>query len=221
MAARVHALPGGGRRVEVDRDRLGRFLDGVAARHGGVLSTEGTADGVVLRTGDATTVTVRATTGGLAPHPPVPGPAVADLLAHVALPRRTGLLLVRAGGHTAGVAVAGRVVVSSTDHRLVQGRSAAGGWSQQRFARRRAGQLRDALAQAADTAARVLLDADLAVLVTGGDRGHLDAVLADRRLAPLRALRAERNLEVGEPRRVTLDEAARRADGVVVDLVPG
>lgn len=221
MAARVHALPGGGRRVEVGRDRLVRFLDGVQDRHHGVLSTEGTADGVVLRTGEGTTVTVRATAAGLAPHAPVPGLAVAALLAHLEVPRRTGLLLVRAGGHTAGVAVGGRVVASSTDHRLVQGRSAAGGWSQQRFARRRAGQLRDALAQAADTAARVLLDADLAVLVTGGDRGHLDEVLADRRLRPLLALRADRVLEVGEPRRATLDEAARRVDGVVVDLVPG
>lgn len=219
--ARAVEVAGGGRRVEVERDRVERFLAGVDARHGGVRSTQVRPDALVLRTGDGTTVTVTPTVAGLPAADPVPGLHDEPLLAHLARPWRVGLLLVRAGGHTAGVAVAGRVVVSATDHRLVQGRSAAGGWSQQRFARRRAGQLRAALEQAAGTAARVLLDAELDVLVTGGDRGHLEEVLADRRLAPLRALRSARVLEVGEPRRATLDDAARRADGVVVELVPG
>ena len=219
--ARVEALPGGGRRVEVGRERLERFLDGVDERHGGVLDTVVERGTVVLRTGDGTGVRLHPTVPGLEQAPRTSGLVVAPLLAHLARPSRVGLLLVRAGGHTAGVAVHGRVLTSSTDHRLVNGRSAAGGWSQQRFARRRAGQLRDAVAQATETAVRALAAVPLDVLVTGGERSHLDAVLDDPRLATLRPLRSPRVLDVGEPRRRTLDEAARRVDGVVVELRPG
>ena len=219
--ARVEDLPGGGRRVEVGRDRLERFLAGVQQRHGGVLDTVVEPAAVLLRTGDGGTVRLQPTVPGLDPAPAVPGLVLDPLLAHLARPSRVGLLLVRAGGHSAGVAVHGHVLTSSTDHRLVQGRSAAGGWSQQRFARRRAGQLREAVAQATATAVRALADTRLDVLVTGGEHGHLDAVLADPRLAALLPLRSPRVLDVAEPRRRTLDEAARRVDGVVVELRPG
>jgi hypothetical protein len=103
----------------------------------------------------------------------------------------------------------------------VQGRTAAGGWSQQRFARRRANQAQAAAGAAADLAARVLLPAagSLAALVTGGDRRTVDAVLADRRFAPLAALRAPRLLDVPEPRRAILVEAALRARAVAIRLV--
>ena len=59
--------------------------------------------------------------------------------AHARKPRTVGVLLVRLGGYAAGVftgypPVLGAAKVGS---RLVHGRSAAGGWSQHRFARRR------------------------------------------------------------------------------------
>ncbi|MBX6357981.1 MAG: hypothetical protein IRZ05_19280, partial [Micromonosporaceae bacterium] len=74
---------------------------------------------------------------------------------------------------------------------------------------------------AADLAARILLPAagGLAALVTGGDRRTVDTVLADRRLAPLAALRAPRLLDVPEPRHAVLVEAARRARAVRIRLV--
>ena len=74
--------------------------------------------------------------------------------------------------------------------RHVQGRSAAGGWSQQRFARRRAAQADAAFEAAADYAARILLPsvADLDALVLGGERRAVHAVLGDKRLDKLRAV---------------------------------
>ncbi|MCP2257290.1 eRF1 domain-containing protein 2 [Streptoalloteichus tenebrarius] len=146
------------------------------------------------------------------------GLVVAPLVAHLLRPRRIGLVLVRLGGCSVGVAEGGRVTVSSTDRRQVHGRNKAGGWSQQRFARRREGQAREALRAAADTAARVLLPvaADLDAVVLGGDRAALAALREDRRLGALFARAEERVLDVPEPRRSVLDEAAERARCVEV-----
>jgi peptide subunit release factor 1 (eRF1) len=92
----------------------------------------------------------------------------------------------------------GRLTASKVGSRHVQGRSAAGGWSQQRFARRREGQAREAAGAAADTVARVLLpeSARLDTLVTGGDRAMVDTVLEEARLKPLRAIVGARFLAV-------------------------
>jgi hypothetical protein len=104
--------------------------------------------------------------------------------------------------------------------RHVQGRTAAGGWSQQRFARRRAGQAAVAWAAAADDAARVLLGQDLQALVAGGDRAAVEEVLADPRLASLRALRTGRLLAVPDPRLRVLQEVPFRDAWIRVEDGP-
>lgn len=102
------------------------------------------------------------------------------------------------------------------DTRYVQGRTAAGGWSQQRFARRRDNQAKAAFADAVELAARLLLPQvdRLDAVVAGGDRRAVDTVLADRRLAPLAALRADRLLDVPEPRHAVLLAAVAAARAV-------
>jgi hypothetical protein len=153
---------------------------------------------------------------------------VSDLsgfLAAAAEARRLGLLLARKGAVAVGIADGERLIVSKVDSRYVQGRTAAGGWSQQRFARRRDNQARAAMADAGELAVRLLLPeaGTLAALVAGGDRRAVDGILADRRLAPLAALRADRLLDVPEPRHVVLVDAiaAARAVRILVrDPVP-
>jgi hypothetical protein len=114
---------------------------------------------------------------------------------------RVAVLLVRRGRWAVGVFDGGDLVVSKVDARQVQGRTAAGGWSQQRFARRRGNQTDAVVDHAVETAVRVLLPhaGSCAALVAGGDRGLVDDVLADRRLAPLTALRRLEPVEVGDP----------------------
>ncbi len=145
-----------------------------------------------------------------APFGPVP-PGV-SLLEHVRRERRVGVLLVRLGGHAAGVFHGARLVDSKVDRRLVHGRHRAGGSSANRFRRRRDNEERDALAQAAGTAARVLVPraGDLEAVVTGGDRRALARVLDDPRLAALRPLVAERVLDVPDPRQAVLEAAPER-----------
>jgi Actinobacteria/chloroflexi VLRF1 release factor len=143
-----------------------------------------------------------------------PGP----LLQHTARDRVVGVILVRLGGHAAGVFSGRRLVDSKVGSRNVHGRHRAGGSSQRRFERRRGEQARVALEAAADVAVRVLLPhrGDLEAVVLGGDRRALTEVLEDPRLRPLAPLIAERVLDVPDPRLKVLSATPDRFRATVV-----
>ncbi|MGY1632660.1 acVLRF1 family peptidyl-tRNA hydrolase [Geodermatophilus sp. SYSU D01186] len=217
---RARPAAGGGRTLGVPPERLGRWLDGVAERHGSFLDVTQDADGAVRVTcADTTTLTLRA------PFDWRPGPALLSAFtAGVRQPHRAAVLLVRRGRWAVGVFDGAALVVSKVDARQVQGRTAAGGWSQQRFARRRGHQTDAVVTAAADTAVRVLLPhaGEVAALFPGGDRGLVDAVLADPRLRALAALRREPALEVGEPTKAVLLATPEQFRAVRVHIVePG
>jgi Actinobacteria/chloroflexi VLRF1 release factor len=207
-------MSSGARWVEVAPGRLARWLDGFAERHG---PPEVTTEeyGIRLAGPDGAVAECHAPPGAPPPDD------LAGLVRVSVAERRIGLLLARQGAVAMGVAEGDRLIASKVDSYYVQSRTAAGGWSQQRFARRRANQAQAAAGAAADLAARILLPAagGLAALVTGGDRKTVDAVLADRRLGPLAAIRAPRLLDVPEPRHAVLVEAARRARAVRIRLL--
>ncbi len=134
----------------------------------------------------------------------------------VRAPDDWGLLLVRKGGFAVARLMGERIGESKVGQRHVQGRTKAGGQSQQRFARRRDNQARVAYEAAADHAARVL--AGLAgPIVTGGDRPAVAEVLADPRLRALAVV--DPWLDVPDPRRAVLERAARDAAAIAVDVV--
>lgn len=222
----MRSVAGGGRGVEVDPERLAGWFERFAASHGGVVGTSWAPPTVTVSAADGSRAQLVPPFGGL-PDPAAewPGLAIGPLLDHVCRSRLIGLLLVRLGGYSVGVALDGRVITSSTGARPVHGRNRAGGSSAGRFARRREGQARVAVRAAADAAARVLLpEADrLDAVVLGGDTAALAALRADPRLAALLARAEPRVLDVPEPRRVVLDEAARRARRVeiVIRLAEG
>jgi peptide subunit release factor 1 (eRF1) len=134
------------------------------------------------------------------------------LLDHVRRERTVGVLLVRLGGHAAGIFQGAELVDSKVASRLVHGRHRKGGSSSGRFARRREGQARAALHAAADVAVRVLVPAAgrLDAVVLGGERRALTAVMADERLAPLRPLVTDRVIDVPDPRLHVLRETPER-----------
>ncbi len=201
-----------GRWVTVDPERLAGWLERFTGRHGGVEVT-GTPDEVLLRGVDGAEARCRV------PFPPLPAPGVdpcGGLVTHALVVRRVGVLLARLGGHAVGVFRGAELEASMVGSRPVHGRSAAGGWSQQRFARRREGQVRVAHTAAADAAAAVLVPrvAQLDAIVLGGDRRAVTAVLADPRLAPLRPLVVEPLLDLPDPRRRVLLQAGRQLRAV-------
>ena len=199
------AAAGGGKWVDVAPERLARWLANFATRHGPY-----TGEGLVVVAADGATAEL---------SPPLGAGTVTgldDLVRTAGAPRRLGLLLARKGAVAVGVAVGDKLVASKVDTHYVQGRTAAGGWSQQRFARRRDNQAKAAAADGAGIVARVLLPEvrTLRTLVTGGDRTAVDAILAAPALAPLAVLRAGRMLDVPEPRHAVLVAAIAQARAV-------
>lgn len=201
--------------LRISPERLERWLDGFQERHGAA-SLDVTPTTVRLAAPDGAEATCEV------PFPPLArdDTAYGGLLTHTARERRVGVLLVRRGGYAAGVFDGTRLVASKVGSRHVQGRSAAGGQSQQRFARRREKQAREAFEAAADVAARILLPyADtLEAAVTGGDRTAVDRVLADRRLAVVRGLVVGPNLSVPDPRLAVLEKTPTQFRAVQITV---
>jgi peptide subunit release factor 1 (eRF1) len=166
------------------------------------------------------------------PFPPLTGAArgefagLTNLVAHVERSRVVGVLLVRRGGYAAGVFRGRELVTSKVGSAYVQGTTKAGGWSQQRYARRRANQASAAFADAADAAARVFGGAKvpanntLEALVLGGDREGTRAVLADARLAHLVVLVTGAWLEVKDPKLRVLAAVPEQFLAVRISLDP-
>ncbi len=198
------SVPSEARHVTVAAARLPGWLAGFAERHG-ALDVQSDARVVLLAAADGSRAWLEVT------FPPLGDPAgdtdlLAHLVAHVQRERTVGVLLVRRGGYAAGVFEGASLVDSKVGSSYVQGTTKAGGWSQQRYARRRANQAGAAFAHAGDAAARVLLPAlaGLDAVVTGGDREAIEATLADPRLAALSAKRVARILVVPDPRLTVL-----------------
>ena len=215
------------RRVVVPAERLAGWLERFENRHGATTweSVDGAdpIDAVDVTAADGSTARL------LPPFPPLRAAGTGaggeapygGIVEHVLTDRRIGVLLVRLGGHAAGVFEGTRLVSSKVGSRQVHGRSAAGGWSQQRFARRREGQVRVALEAAADVAVRVLAPeaARLDAVVLGGDRRSVETVLDDRRLEALRPLVVEPLLDVPDPRLTVLQSTPENFRAVRIDVV--
>ena len=187
--------------VEVAPERLDRWLVGFGERHDGVATS--TAERAVG--GDGATATF-------------------DRFAHDPL----GVVLVRRGGYACALVSGGSVGVSKVGTRHVQSRTAAGGWSQQRFARRRGNQA-DALVEAvAGHALRVLLGGNEspatgahgipAGLVVGGDRALVAQVLDDSRLRALAHVSRRELYDLPDPKRDVLARAVARGRAIRVTL---
>jgi hypothetical protein len=205
----MSARPPHARQVSVAAARLGRWLTGFADRHGDVETVQG-SDEVELFAADGSRAWVEV------PFPPLLG----DLVEHVQRPRRLGVLLVRRGGYAAGVFDGATLVSSKVGSGYVQGTTKAGGWSQQRFARRRANQASASFNAAADVAARILLPLPLDGLVVGGDKPAIEAVLADPRLRALHVKVTAPWLNVGDPRLRILQAAPEQFLAVRIAVFP-
>jgi hypothetical protein len=192
--------------VSVPAPRVERWVANFEARHGP--TTYDVRDGALLGTADdGSTLEARLPFEAAYDGPP----EAAAFAAAVVTPREWGVLLVRKGGFAVARMAGAEMVEHKIGQRHVQGRTKAGGQSQQRFARRRDNQARQANEAAADHAARILRRGPL---VTGGDHVAVDEVLADPRLRALTVV--EPWLPVPDPRRVVLDQAIRDAASVQV-----
>jgi hypothetical protein len=185
--------------VRVPFARLPGWLDRFETRHPGC-SWSNAGSEVVGTCPDGSTATVSVPFGAVSADDQSGRDARAALVEYSERQWRIGLLIVRRGGFAVALTSGTRVLESKVGRRHVQGRTKAGGWSQQRFARRRDNQARQAFDAATDHAARVLGTTDLDALAVGGDRLALSRVLADDRLTRLRGLPRVRLGAVGDPK---------------------
>jgi len=231
-----NSASGGARWVDVAPERFPGWVASFARRHGADSEDQSLTMAV---TGDSVIFT--APDGAVAEcHPPFPAlpdnskkraadeaarPAevaevaeVAEAVAaHARRPRTVGVLLVRLGGYAAGVFTGypPALADAKTGSRLVHGRSAAGGWSQHRFARRREKQASEALQAAARAAADVFgrrgaqPGGTLDAVVFGGDKRAMAELRQDPRLAPYLAIATDRFLTVPDPKRAVLEATPR------------
>ena len=189
--------------------RLPRWVENFATRHGEapLRVHDGALQGTAA---DGSTFVAR-----LPFDTPYDGPpGVEAFVAALRVPEDWGVLLVRKGGFAVARLAGEEMTASKVGRRHVQGRTKAGGQSQQRFARRRENQARQAYEAAGDHAVRVLGDATL--VVAGGDRRAVEEVLADHRLAGVQ--RTGWWLPVPDPRRRVLEAAVVDACSVRLEV---
>jgi hypothetical protein len=215
-AQQAHGRAASTRTTFVSGPRLAGWVGRFAASHGD-LGIEDHDDGVRLTAADGATALLQA------PWPddgrPGRGSGMVERLASLACqPRTVGLLLVRRGGYGVAVASEGTILAAKTGSKYVQSRSAAGGQSQQRFARRRANQA-DAMVEAVAEQARLIFAGQtFEYIVPGGDRALADDVLALPALKPWAGLPRLAYLDVPDPRAAVLKKAAADACAVRVTV---
>ncbi len=139
-----------------------------------------------------------------------------------------GVVLVRRGGYAVGLASGGTFSASKVGTRHVQSRTAAGGWSQQRFARRRGNQA-DALVDAVvGHARRILLGDDESppagadgiprVWSSGETAPSCGRCSRRRRCARWPACPLRELYDLPDPKRDVLETALRRGRAVRIEL---
>ena len=183
-------MPAAGRVVEVDLDRLPGWVERFAARHGALtVAVVGSAEetevvGIAAADGARADLTVP-----FGPLSASTGSPIERLIDQVAGSRTVGVLLVRRGGWAAAVVTNGGLVAADTGGGYVQGTTKAGGWSQQRYARRRGNQTQQVWDRAVVGAVQVFAPhrPTIGALLTGGDRAGVSAVLGRRAAGRARA----------------------------------
>lgn len=206
------------RSFDVPMRRLPRWLEGFATRHGPWQARpfEGSSGG----TAGWDVVAEDGSRAHVVPPPwldATPGAAL-DAIELAGTQPAYGVVLLRRAGYAVGAFEGSALVDRKVSTRHIHGRTAAGGWSQQRYARRRANQADEIVAAAAASADRILGSRrGLQFLVTGGDRELLAAVLG--RFGPrVSGLPDGGHVGVGAPDAAVLAGMPDRILAVRIDL---
>jgi len=205
-----------GRMITIERDRLARWLDNFAARHGGCSAVRND-DAVIITAPDGAIARIGVEFG---PIPDDDRPLIDRLLDHVRTDRRIGAVLVRRGGFAVGVFDGPRLINSKVGSSYVQSRTKAGGWSQQRYARRRGNQARQLYERATEAIEAVLLPevVDLVAVAGGGDRVGVEAALDVPRLRSVNDLLLPRIHPTDDPRLRVLEGFPDQFLAIAIEL---
>jgi hypothetical protein len=223
--SRSHGVSGAApaRRIEVDPERIVMWVNGFAERHGELTWTSSERS-VALSAPDGAEAVLEpfgpGSSSGSAAE--TRSGRLGSLADWAAPPTHLALILVRRGGYAVGLGDGQKLTAHKVGTRYVQSRTAAGGWSQQRFARRRKNQADGLVGSVIEHAHRVVLASPNDALVVGGDKGLIRDVLADARLSSLVELPRRELYDLPDPKLVVLERALRRGRAVRIALTaPG
>ena len=205
--------PSPARHIEVDPQRIVLWVNGFAERHG-ALTWSSTERSVALSAADGATAVLEPFVPGASNGPG----AVDGLVGWAVPPTRLALILVRRGGYAVGLGQGAELTAHKVGTRYVQSRTAAGGWSQQRFARRRDNQADALVGSVIEHTLRIVLASPSDALVVGGDKALIRDVLADARLARIAELPRRELFDLPDPKLVVLQQALRRGRAVRITL---
>jgi hypothetical protein len=211
-----HRVADAPRLVAVPLRRLDRWLAGFIHRHGAWSPAyQLHPGGWLLTAADGTTAFV-AEPVWLAHVVDVCDVDTLDGLPHIA--PRFGVLLLRRAAYAVGAFDGDHLVDRKIGTRHIHGRTAAGGWSQQRYARRRANQGDEIVSAAVQHAERILGGLpNMHFLVTGGDRPLLAA--AQRSAGPgIAGLPVAMHLGMGNPDSAVLASVPDRVLAVQIAI---
>ncbi|WP_288800221.1 acVLRF1 family peptidyl-tRNA hydrolase [uncultured Arsenicicoccus sp.] len=206
-----------GRVLDVDPDRLTAWVGGFLDRHGPARWSHDGAT-VIVRAGDGAVARLDA----LDPAGSERVSSLRTLVGWPGPPPRLALVLVRRGRYAVGLADGEGLLAHTAGSRYVQSRTAAGGWSQQRYQRRRGNQADALVRHVADEVVRLaepLGPGWARAVVLGGDRGLAEQVLHDPRLATWRGLPRREAFGIPDPTHAILRAELRRARAVRVTVV--
>lgn len=191
--------------------RVERWIAGFSKRHAPVRTA--TTDAGWVLVGVGATAFIEAP-GWLAPS--------AGLTTLAELPKMAAglgiaVLVVRRAGYLVAVVRGPELVAGKVGARHIHGRTAAGGWSQKRYARRRANQGDEIAAAAAASLVALGPTAELDLLVLAGDRELRDQAYAQLP-RDLRNLRLGPPLAIGTPTRDDLEGLPGRVTALAVSV---
>lgn len=195
-------------------ERLSGWVDRFVERHGAV--TEAIlSDMCLLMAADGAQARISIGWGGL----PRKSPRTLDnVIDHLTSEHRVGVLLARRASHAVGVYDGRKLTASKVGSHYVQSKTKAGGWSQQRYARRRSNQARDAASGAAEDLLNVVWErrSEWDWFVTGGEATAVRQVLL--RTPGLAALAPYRVLPTPDPRHAVLEAFPAQYRAVPISL---
>lgn len=203
--------------VQVTQARLRPWLDGFVQRNGQIASIER----FTVRTERGGSAMI---SGSLAGTKPAEFTSLDQLVDACRPHLEAAVVLLRRGGYSAArVAIDGiqvNVQASKTGTGYVQGRTAAGGQSQQRFARRRDNQATK-LVESADRAVRTVFGdqpTGMGLFILGGDKLLIDQLLQLPAARQLVDIQQRITVAIGNPRRRLIEHAVELATTVQITV---
>lgn len=214
---------GGGREILVAPQRILKWIDGFDGRHR-ITDADFTTQGITVSAADGSVAACSFPTA-VTQSEVLPAGDARTVIEHFGqrcqYPHRIAVIFARRGAFAVGVFDGSQLLASKVDTSYVQGRTAAGGWSQQRYARRRGKQAAQAISKAVEATHRVFAtyQSSIEAVVGAGDKDTVAEIVKEPRLRWTASILVSAHIgDVPEPRLASLRALPEKFRAVRIHL---